>query len=287
MAQFTLVQQPTAAASSLRPSSRWIQTTSRRLHSHDVRALALWPPYSPLPRTHVGSPYGFSADVAPILASGGLDASLVLTPAALARATTRFLVNPIATSTTGAFEDAYHRRVAYARAEGGSGMLRLAHQARILMCVRDAGVGLWRLQPRKSPLMGDLDLGSSTPAGDGWEKLLEMDLSVQTNTVTGAISDDARWLAVSDTYETKLFAVHHDVRILLVFGVGCCSDAVGPIGIGALEASSRQRLFGYTTNSLTILEPRRRSNWSYCTCILTGFLKVYNCHGELSTCRRC
>lgn len=50
--QFALIHPPTSSTSS---SSRphWVQTTSRRLHSHDVRALAAWPPHLPLDRKSV------------------------------------------------------------------------------------------------------------------------------------------------------------------------------------------------------------------------------------------
>ena len=70
--------------------------------------------------------------------------------------------------------------------------------------MRDAGVSLWRIRPRRSadPIEGE------EPAEDGgWEPVLDMDLSVHTNLVASAISDDGRWLAVSDWYESKLFRI--------------------------------------------------------------------------------
>jgi U3 small nucleolar RNA-associated protein 4 len=39
----------------------------------------------------------------------------------------------------------------------------------------------------------------------GWQKVLDMDLKLQTNLVASAVSSDGKWLAVSDLYETKLF----------------------------------------------------------------------------------
>ncbi|RPD71971.1 hypothetical protein L226DRAFT_573630 [Lentinus tigrinus ALCF2SS1-7] len=39
----------------------------------------------------------------------------------------------------------------------------------------------------------------------GWKHVLGMDLAIQTNVATGAISDDGKWIAVADWYEMKLF----------------------------------------------------------------------------------
>ncbi|KAI0359174.1 WD40 repeat-like protein [Trametes cingulata] len=185
-----------------RGGGRWIQSCSRRLHSHDVRALAIWPPYTPLPPSHQRH---FPVDVAPVLASGGLDMSVVLTPAALPTATLAGkVVNPLATSTTATFEDAYHRRMAYTSGPASSSAVHLAKKARLVMCTREAGLSVWRIAKRQQK--GEDEDGDVQSSQDGgWERVLDMDLNVQTNVSAGAISDDGRWIAVADWYETKLF----------------------------------------------------------------------------------
>ncbi|KAI0762616.1 WD40 repeat-like protein [Fomes fomentarius] len=189
-----------------RAPGRWVQSCSRRLHSHDVRALAIWPPHTPLPPSYQRH---YSSDIAPILASGGLDMSVVVTPAALPTATlTGKIMNPLSTSTQATFEDAYHRRLAYTSGTASASAVHLARKARLVMCTREAGLTVWRVAKRKHR-GEDADPdeeGPSTQDG-GWERVLDMDLNVQTNIVTGAISDDGSWIAVADWYETKLFQI--------------------------------------------------------------------------------
>jgi U3 small nucleolar RNA-associated protein 4 len=195
-------------SSILHSTSRWIQSCSRRMHSHDVRALAIWPPYAPLPLAYKRK---FPVDVAPILASGGLDMSVVLTPATPPSSTiTTKVVNPLATSVASTFEDSYHRRLAYTSGPSCTSALRVARQARLACCARDTGLSIWRiLHKRESPPDGDT---SKEPAeSGGWEKVLDIELNVQTNIIASAISDDGQWLVVSDLYETKLFAIENDV----------------------------------------------------------------------------
>ncbi|TBU35023.1 WD40 repeat-like protein [Dichomitus squalens] len=191
-----------------RATGRWVQSRSRRLHSHDVRALAIWPPYTPLPPSHQRH---YPTDIAPVLVSGGLDMSVVTTPAALPTATlSGKIMNPLSTSTQATFEDAYHRRLAYSSGFSGTSAVHLARKARLVLCNREAGVTVWRLAKRK-PRGDDLDLGADIPGQDrGWERVLDMDLSVQTNLVSGAVSDDGRWIAVSDWHETKLFQLSEE-----------------------------------------------------------------------------
>ncbi|KAI0824120.1 WD40 repeat-like protein [Trametes gibbosa] len=186
-----------------RTAGRWVQTSSRRLHSHDVRALAIWPPYTPLPPAHQRH---FPTDVAPVLASGGLDMSVVVTPAALPTATLSSKVsNPLATSTSATFEDSYHRRLAYSSGPASSSAVHLARKARLVMCTRDAGLTVWRIAPRQQQRGEEEEGWEPFNSQDGWERVLDMDLNVQTNIVAGAISDDGKWIAVADWYETKLF----------------------------------------------------------------------------------
>ncbi|KAI1797668.1 WD40 repeat-like protein [Ganoderma leucocontextum] len=184
-----------------RATGRWVQSCSRRLHSHDVRALAIWPPHTPLLPSHQRH---FPTDIAPVLVSGGLDMSVVVTPAALPTATlSGKVMNPLSTSTQATFEDAYHRRLAYSSGAASASAVHLARKARLVLCTREAGVTVWRIAKRK-PRGDSVDLDMEGQ-DRGWERVLDMDLNVHTNLVAGAISDDGRWIAVSDWYETKLF----------------------------------------------------------------------------------
>jgi U3 small nucleolar RNA-associated protein 4 len=207
VSQFSLVDSSTKGGSILSTPTRWVRTAFKRMHSHDVRGLSMWPPYTPLPLSHRRS---FPTNVAPLLVSGGLDMSIIVTPAASPQNTTARIANPLATSVTTTFEDAYHRRIAYSSGAYGTVGLHLARRARLILSTSDTSLEVWRLA-EKSSLDGDPEL--ALPAeGVGWNKMLEMDLRVHTNLVASAISDDGRWLAVSDAYETKLFLLQADVR---------------------------------------------------------------------------
>lgn len=200
------------AKKSIRPTSRWVQSTSKRMHSHDVRALAIWPPYLPiLPSTvrsssTTPSPMAFYAGLAPILVSGGLDASLVLAPCAPPSASR--VTNPLATSALSTFEDAYHRRVPYPT--GLSPTVNVARAVRLVVCTKDTDVSFWRIRG-KARVQDDLEsyLHSTredeTDDESRYEKLLDMELDLTTNICASAISPDGRWFAVSDVYEVKLF----------------------------------------------------------------------------------
>ncbi|KAF8078360.1 WD40-repeat-containing domain protein [Lyophyllum atratum] len=193
-------------------SNRWIHSCSRRMHSHDVRALATWPPYTTLPASHRRH---FPMNIAPILASGGLDMSVVVTPAALPSSTLVKTINPLSTSAHCIFEDSYHRRLAYSSGPSGTSAIQVARRARLVSCMRDAGVSVWRIKARPSGDEEDLSEVEaprleSQPAA--WEKVLDMDLNVTTNLLASSISDDGRWLVVSDLYETKLFSLTTDVK---------------------------------------------------------------------------
>ena len=180
------------------------------MHSHDVRALAIWPPYAALPSSHKRN---FPADIAPILASGGLDMSVILTPAAPAASTVvAKVVNPLSTSIVSTFEDSYHRRLAYTSGPSCTSALRIARQARLACCARDTGLSIWRVLQRQESPSDDNSL-TEPPEPGGWEKVLDIELNVHTNIIASAISDDGQWLVVSDLYETKLFAMEIEVSV--------------------------------------------------------------------------
>ena len=138
--------------------------------------------------------------------------SVVLTPAAISTNTTvAKIVNPLGTSTIATFEDSYHRKVGYSTGFAGVGKIRLAKQARLVLAAQDDSVGVWRILDRKKSAV-DVDVDDVDEGlGGGWEKILEMDLNVQTNIVACDISDDGRWIAVADWYETKLFQLETNV----------------------------------------------------------------------------
>lgn len=188
-----------------------MHSTTRRLHSHDVRALASWPPYVPLPASSTSSSkvYRLPVDVAPLIVSGGLDMSVVLTPAALPHATGHRLINPLSTSASCVFEDSYHRRLAYPTAAAGTSAISIARGARFLCCVADSMVSVWRVKPGK--LTGTSEDDSNESLMGGWQKILELELAMQTNAISSALSDDGNWLVISDRYETKLFHLIHSV----------------------------------------------------------------------------
>ncbi|KAF8922314.1 WD40-repeat-containing domain protein [Mucidula mucida] len=199
--QFSIVKSQTGeGASSSQPSRRWMQASSRRMHSHDVRALATWPPYSPLPPAHKRR---FPVDVAPILVSGGLDMSVVVTPAALPGNTVVKITNPLATSTEATFADSYHRRLAYASGPFNAPAIKVSRGSRLVSCMHDASVSIWQINATPSDATGQPSMAET----DGWEKLLDMDLAVHTNLIASSLSDDGKWLVVSDLYESKLFSL--------------------------------------------------------------------------------
>ncbi|KAI0005474.1 WD40-repeat-containing domain protein [Russula compacta] len=204
--QFTLIESLSPKDNSVLSSpTRWARAASKRMHSHDVRGLSIWPPYSPLPSPHQRS---FPTDVAPLLVSGGMDMSIVVAPAALARNTIARIANPLATSVTATFEDAYHRRIAYSSGAHGTVGLHIAKRARLVLSTGDTSLTVWSL-PEKPSLEEETPLALSRE-GLTWNKVLEMSLRVQTNLVASAISDNGHWLAVSDAFEAKLFWLQAD-----------------------------------------------------------------------------
>ena len=136
--------------------------------------------------------------------------SVVLTPAALPEATLAKVINPLATSVDCTFEDSYHRRLAYTSGPSCTSAVRVARQARLVSCMGDSRLSVWRILRRRSSL-SDEDLEENNSRVADWEKVLEMDFKVQTNLVASSISDNGRWLVVSDLHEAKLFSLTTDV----------------------------------------------------------------------------
>jgi len=167
---------------------RWIQSCSRCMHSHDVRSLATWPPYVPV----VGGSKEHLASI-PILVSGGLDMSLVLSPIATPSPHNVSLENVVSRGSVATFEEGHYRRLQFVRR-----VVKIAQKARILACMDDTTVSLWKIDRETSRAE------EGEPSGS-WEKLAELDLKVKTNLTACALSSDGMWLATADFYETKLF----------------------------------------------------------------------------------
>jgi U3 small nucleolar RNA-associated protein 4 len=70
-------------------------------------------------------------------------------------------------------------------------------------------VSVWRVEPGKS--VGTPEDDADEGLLGGWHKILELELAMQTNAISSALSDDGNWLVISDRYETKLFHLIHSV----------------------------------------------------------------------------
>nr|XP_019007732.1 uncharacterized protein I206_07366 [Kwoniella pini CBS 10737]OCF46513.1 hypothetical protein I206_07366 [Kwoniella pini CBS 10737] len=163
--------------------SQWLLTSTKRIHSHDVRALSIFPPYVPVLTAPINPNH------APVLASGGWDMSLTLTPAATPDSTAR---NPLGKSkgaSRAIFEESFSRKMGYLSGGRNNDRISFAPSARLMLGRKERGVGIWKVLEDEG----------------GWEKCLEMELRLRTNLITSNISSNGKWLAVSDLYETKLF----------------------------------------------------------------------------------
>ncbi|KAK4047371.1 U3 small nucleolar RNA-associated protein [Microbotryomycetes sp. JL201] len=199
----------TSSAPNAKPTKRWIQASGRRLHSHDVRSMVVSPPYTltmPLAATPPTRPQ------VPILTSGGLDLSLVIVPvsqpAPLDKKNQKRLQNPVSDASSTEFESTTHRKAAFVPQRNIP--FSVARNGRLLMCRRERSIGIWQLgDPRAYRSQTRMAFsGEDKDEFDddaGWAKILEMDFKLQTNLIASAISNDGKWLAVSDLYETKLF----------------------------------------------------------------------------------
>jgi U3 small nucleolar RNA-associated protein 4 len=171
---------------------RWTQSCFHHRHSHDVRSLATWPPYVPIAggsKKHLAS--------TPILVSGGLDMSLILSPIATPSPENAGLENVVSQGSIATFEEGHYRRLQFVQR-----VVQVAHRARILACMNDSTVSLWKIDSATAQTEGEEPPGS-------WAKLAELNLKVKTNLTACALSSDGTWLAVADLYETKLFRLEN------------------------------------------------------------------------------
>jgi hypothetical protein len=79
--------------------------------------------------------------------------------------------------------------------------------------MHETGVNIWRVLgiPDSDVIVDGVDPSTDPETRTSWEKVLEMDLNVRTNLIASALSDDGRWLVVSDLYEAKLFELSFNV----------------------------------------------------------------------------
>lgn len=175
---------------------RWIQSCSRRLHSHDVRSVVIWPPQPLVPSEPSVRREG--KRVAPLLVSGGLDMSLVFTPCANSSQDTSIVINPFNRNGAASFEDGHYHRTSFV-----SPILSFSPIARLVACRYDDKVVVWRIS--KPSEKGE---EVEDPTSSGWTRVLEMQLKVKNNISAMVISVDGQWLAVADHLEVKLFRLH-------------------------------------------------------------------------------
>ncbi|PWN35911.1 WD40 repeat-like protein [Meira miltonrushii] len=217
--------------------TKWMISGKRRLHAHDIRALAIDPPFNP--KSLLSSSDG-DINRLPILVSAGVDFHLTLTPAASpSRATlidtthpkqqseskeqediqktsripkqSRFdHINPVSTTPITTFADTIHRRLPFVpttgkgSALGGGSVIRICAVKRWVILRREKSIAIWKL-----PLQANAEEEENSKKVD-WKIVLEMQIRVQSNLVCAEISQDGRFLFVSDLYESKLFELQEN-----------------------------------------------------------------------------
>ncbi|KIJ37349.1 hypothetical protein M422DRAFT_260007, partial [Sphaerobolus stellatus SS14] len=201
LCQFSLINVKSSSSSGA--SQKWAQTTSRRLHSHDVRAISVWPPYVPVKSKTFPKP----APQVPLLVSGGLDMSLLVCPCASDPESVA-LAPPSGTQPT--FPESYVQRIPYST--GLSSAVQLAREARIIMNRNSSSLSFWKLKkiaiPGELGLL-DLEMDEKDREASDWEKILDMELVTQTSLLASAISSNGEWVAASDLEEVKLWKLSY------------------------------------------------------------------------------
>ncbi|KAN0066210.1 U3 small nucleolar RNA-associated protein [Thecaphora frezii] len=250
---------------------RWVQIAARRLHAHDIRSLAIDPPYEPLLSVEALS-RGLDTPVRklPILISGGVDFNLILTPASSPSGVTvaisakaaaglpnsknrrrnllmtaaeqeQALINPISSNAVTTFADSTQRRVPFVPSTSRSGSVGGGSIASVckgkgwIVLRREQSIGIWDLGIQNDNHGGVNEFGEElVPAPPQWTKLLEMELKVNSNLCSVAISPDGRFLAASDMYETKLFVLRERI-----------SPRQGQTDLEPRKVKSFSRIFGH------------------------------------------
>lgn len=202
-------------------AQQWVHTGTRRLHAHDIRALAVDPPFDMVRAAREREHGALHVPRLPVLVSGGIDFNVVMTPAAPA-AQYHWQKseggNPISSSDATAFADTTQRRIPFVPQSSrtgvaGGGVVAVCPARRWLVLRRDTSIGIWHV-------------------GDAWCKVAELELRVRSNLACVAASADGRFLAASDMYETKVFELDERDGLLAPRRVDL--GAVGAPGASAL-----------------------------------------------------
>jgi len=182
--------------------------------------------------------------------------SVVITPAATPQHNVVQVVNPLATSTVATFEDAYHRRLSYCSGFSGTSAVHLAKQARLVLSMQDTGLSVWRI-PFKT-VADPAEMDADPADARGWEKVLVIELNARTNLISSAISDNGKWLVVSDYYETKLFSLELNVSVKRCISSLLLKDPLPGQGEHC-QAKARSRVHLYSSAT-----PTRRLPVNWC-----------------------
>lgn len=213
--QFTAVLAPTTANGASSSTSRrttpakWIQSSARRFHTHDVLALAVYPPASPLPASVPDTA------VAPVLVSGGVDTTLVMTPCGMSsNGGGSAVINPIPKNAgvpgSTILGDAHFRKHGSLNGVDAS-TVSLSASGRLMLARLESSLALFELAPVNRTETGRLAAKDDDEGtGGGWQKLLDMELNATTSLIASAVSDDGKWVAVSDLGETRVFYLDED-----------------------------------------------------------------------------
>ncbi|TIB73425.1 hypothetical protein E3Q24_01192 [Wallemia mellicola] len=181
-----------------RLDTKFTQSGSKRIHTHDINAIAVWPPQGTTSKQALASQV-------PIVASGGIDPHLILTPGGKPtnRRTKQAQLdiagyNPVSSSRSVHFSDAWHRRTPFVPLNGRNSVT-VCRSRRWVVARRDSGISVWRVK------------SAEEETGDGgFEKILDIEFKFRTHLISHSVSPDGTVLAVSDAYETKLFAIAED-----------------------------------------------------------------------------
>jgi len=177
-----------------------------------VLALAVYPPASPLPASA-----SESTAVAPVLVSGGVDTTLVMTPCRTSGTgsdASEAIINPIprnaGVSGSTILGDAHFRK--HGSLNGvDSSTVSLSASGRLMLARLESSLALFELAPVNRTEAGRLAAKDDDEgAGGGWQKLLDMELNATTSLIASAVSDDGKWVAVSDLGETRVFYLDED-----------------------------------------------------------------------------
>jgi U3 small nucleolar RNA-associated protein 4 len=202
VSQFAFVNTGPRAVGGL---GRWVHACSRRMHSHDVRALVTWPPHQPLTPPASSLASKISNSVSSFVISGGLDMAVCVCPC-IPPAVSGRVKNLNGPGDPGSFEEAYYRRMPYGL--GTNSVLQVSPASRSLLCRNDDKLTLYRLSDLPTTWHSE---NHQFEDGNGWVRVAEMQLQSMTNLTSSAVSNDGEWICASDYYEAKLFHLNYGV----------------------------------------------------------------------------